>query len=80
MRCKAVNGLGRIPKTGASAKQGFKGYPLYPYLAFRRLARNLNSADPEDVNRFLADHTDMPLADRLRRSWLKRLAAQGHWE
>ena len=62
-----------------SLAQGLKHYPLYPYLLFQRLARNLKSADPKDVRRFLTDHADTPLADRLRRSWLKRLAAQGRW-
>lgn len=60
--------------------QGLKDYPLYPYLLFQRLARNLNGADPEDIGAFLTDHADTPLADRLRRSWLKRLATQRRWQ
>lgn len=60
--------------------QGLKDYSLYPYLRFRRLASGLHSATPEEILGFLTAHADTPLADRLRRSWLKRLAAQGRWE
>jgi soluble lytic murein transglycosylase len=55
-------------------------YPLVPYLYFRALVADLDAASPEAVERFLASYPDSPLAERLRGSWLTRLAQAGDWE
>ena len=55
-------------------------YPLYPYLRYAQLVLRLDSADPESIDRFLAELGDTPLAGRLRRAWLKHLAKAGRWE
>lgn len=57
-----------------------KDYPLYPYLRYARLAPNLGSADPADVDRFLSEYGDTYLAGRLRRAWLEQLAKRGRWK
>jgi soluble lytic murein transglycosylase len=55
-------------------------YPLYPYLRYAQLARDLGSADAESIAEFLTDFVDTPQAGRLRRAWLKQLAKAGRWE
>ena len=40
----------------------------------------IDKADPADVRAFLAAHADGPLADPLRRDWLKALANAGDWD
>ncbi|MEA3275727.1 MAG: transglycosylase SLT domain-containing protein [Pseudomonadota bacterium] len=57
-----------------------RDYPLYPYLHYRQLARNLDQATDRGVERFLEDYRDTPLARRLRRAWLERLAKQQRWQ
>jgi len=54
-------------------------YPLYPYLRFAALKRDLGQAASKEVERFLEEHGDTPLAERLRRVWLKRLAGDAAW-
>ena len=39
-----------------------------------------SGADPAEVNAFLARYADGPLADALRREWLKALGASGAWD
>jgi soluble lytic murein transglycosylase len=57
-----------------------RDYPLYPYLRFEALRRRLGAASDEEVRRFLQAHGDTPLAGRVRRARLERLAEQGRWE
>ena len=55
-------------------------YPLYPYLRYARLLRDLGRVDPGAVDQFLVEFGDTSLAERLRRAYLKRLAKDGRWE
>jgi soluble lytic murein transglycosylase len=68
-----LGGLDRIATT-------LKGYPLYPYLLYERLSADLGKADPDAIEGFLSEHADTPLAGRLRRAWLGRLAEAGRWK
>jgi hypothetical protein len=61
-------------------RDGLRDYPLYPYLEFADLSRRLGSAGSDEIQSFLERHADTPLAWRLRRTWLKRLARRGQWE
>jgi soluble lytic murein transglycosylase len=56
-----------------------RDYPLSPYLRFEDLMGRLAGAEPDEVRGFLRDHGDTPLADRLRRAWLQKLADQDRW-
>jgi soluble lytic murein transglycosylase len=56
-----------------------RDYPLYPYLRFEALKRRLDQASDGEVRDFLHDHADTPLAGRIRRAWLARLADRGRW-
>jgi len=67
-----LEGLDRIAAT-------LKGYPLYPYLRYERLSADLGKANPDAIEGFLSEHADTPLAGRLRRAWLGRLAEAGRW-
>jgi soluble lytic murein transglycosylase len=71
-------------KTGDIARferlaEGLQDYPLYPYLLFQRLKRNLDRASSNAVEAFLEAYEDTPLAGRIRSAWLDRLAARERW-
>ena len=52
-------------------------YPLYPYLRFAELKRQLKHATNEDVLGFLRTYHDTPLADKLYTLWMNSLARHG---
>ena len=56
-----------------------RDYPLYPYLRFAELTRDLDRASDEAIESFLAEYPDTPLAERLRAAYLKRLARAERW-
>jgi soluble lytic murein transglycosylase len=58
---------------------GLTGYPLYPYLRYDELSRAPAGPTDAEVRQFLADYPDSHLADRLRATWLTRLAREGRW-
>ena len=58
---------------------GLTGYPLYPYLRYDELSRAPAGPTDAEVRQFLADYPDSYLADRLRATWLKRLATEERW-
>lgn len=61
-------------------RDGLRDYPLLPYLEFADLSRRLGSADDQEIEAFLETNADTPLAWRLRRAWLERLARHGRWQ
>lgn len=54
-------------------------YPLYPYLKFDEIKRNLGQYNYKDVQRFLQNNPGTPLATRLQYLWLKSLARKHQW-
>ena len=56
------------------------GHVLEAYPAYWLLAGNVERSDPREVQAFLARYPDTPLAESLRREWLKALGASGSWE
>ena len=58
----------------------FAGHPLEAYPAFWLLSGQLPRADPAEVRAFFKRYPDSPLAETLRREWLKSLAASGAWD
>ncbi|MFD2112862.1 transglycosylase SLT domain-containing protein [Thiorhodococcus fuscus] len=56
-----------------------KTYPLYPYLRFAELTRDLDGASDADIESFLEAYPDTQLAERLRRAYLARLAKADRW-
>jgi soluble lytic murein transglycosylase len=61
-------------------KSTLQDYPLYPYLEYAELKRNLHSAQDSEVRRFLEQYPDLPVTGSLRDTWLKQLARQGRWK
>ncbi|MBK1724868.1 transglycosylase SLT domain-containing protein [Thiocystis violacea] len=59
--------------------QGLQDYPLYPYLRFAQLTRDLDATADADIEAFLDDDPDAQLVTRLRRAYLRRLADAGRW-
>jgi soluble lytic murein transglycosylase len=61
-------------------KDELTDYPLYPYLEFADITRRLGSAGSGEIETFIENYSDTPLAWRLRQTWLKLLARRGNWE
>ncbi|PVZ20349.1 MULTISPECIES: transglycosylase SLT domain-containing protein [unclassified Pseudomonas] len=61
------------------SKVALADYPLEPYLAFDELSARLPSASNEEVERFLAEHGDLPQANWMKLRWLRQLSDRGDW-
>ena len=57
-----------------------RGHPLEAYANFWILSGSVERADPAEVRAFLTRFADTPLADLLRREWLRALGAGASWE
>jgi len=67
-------------KALADLRTRFAGHTLEPYPQYWLLVGQISRADPAEVRAFLKRYPDGPLAETLRREWLKSLAAQGAWD
>jgi len=56
------------------------GHPLESYPAFWQLSATLDRVPAADVQAFLSRYPDGPLAEALRREWLKSLGASAQWD
>ncbi len=63
-----------------AARSRSAGHVLEAYPAYWLLLATLDKAAPEEVRAFLAKHGDGPLADMLRREWLRSLGAAQRWD
>jgi len=61
-------------------KPRFAGHVLEAYPAYWLLAGTLDRAEPRDVQAFLEKYSATPLAESLRREWLRALGAAGSWD
>ncbi|AVO51527.1 transglycosylase SLT domain-containing protein [Ectopseudomonas mendocina] len=57
-----------------------RDYPLTPYLAYDELTNRLRSASNAEVEKFLAEHGDLPQANWMKLRWLRALAERGDWK
>lgn len=57
-----------------------KTYPLYPYLEYAETLRYISQYDNKDIQAFITQHQDSPLAERLHRHWLQTLARHKKWK
>ncbi|HEX4858992.1 MAG TPA: transglycosylase SLT domain-containing protein [Usitatibacteraceae bacterium] len=70
----------------ATAREAFRGrdHPLGHYAEYwwltNALAQSPAAVEAASIQKFLADHAASPLADALRREWLKSLGKQDRWE
>ncbi len=60
--------------------KGLTDYPLYPYLEYWYINRNLNKTSAEKINSFIERHSDLPSTARLKNNWLKKQAKLGEWQ
>ena len=58
----------------------FAGTPLAAYPSYWLLDGNIQDAAPEAIRAFLAKYPTGPLAESLRRDWLKALGAAASWD
>jgi soluble lytic murein transglycosylase len=63
-----------------SARKRFAGHLLEAYPSYWLLTATLDKVDPAQVQEFLARYSDSPLAESLRRDWLKSLGTAGQWD
>ncbi|MEM9303557.1 MAG: transglycosylase SLT domain-containing protein [Pseudomonadota bacterium] len=68
-----------VPGALTAAGVALKDYPLYPYLVYEDLRRRLDTANADEVERFLVLFADLPLAAQLRDRWLRQLGRQRDW-
>lgn len=54
-------------------------YPLYPYLKYEELIQNLDENSEPLIQEFLKKYKNTPVAEQLRRVWLKKLSNQQDW-
>ncbi|MFI8744160.1 transglycosylase SLT domain-containing protein [Pseudomonas sp. NPDC077186] len=57
-----------------------RDYPLTPYLAYDELTHRLKSASNAEIEKFLAEHGDLPQASWMKLRWLRWLAERGDWQ
>ncbi len=63
-----------------SLRDRLKRYPLYSYLEFGALRKNLAGEAPERIEAFVTKYADQPIADRLYVAWLQQLVDNGDWK
>ncbi len=67
-------------KTFGKIANQLKDYPLYSYLRYEYLRKQLWKAKDKEMIDFFNRHGDLPMANSLRKSWLKLLVRRGHWQ
>ncbi len=60
-------------------RQQLIDYPLYPYLTYWQLRKQLNEQPPATIEAFLSEHQQLPITRLLRNKWLRRLAKEKRW-
>ena len=55
-------------------------YPLYPYLVYAELATGISLSKRSKIEKFLAEYDGLPVASRLRNSWLEYLRKRDRWQ
>ncbi len=54
-------------------------YPLYPYLEYAYISRNIGLSNQRAIDNFLRDHGDVSVAKTLRKRWLQVLYKRQRW-
>ena len=57
-----------------------KEYPLYPYLVFLDIKKNIGLDREKEILSFINEYSSSPLSEQLMQSWLNYLAGQNQWE
>lgn len=56
-----------------------RSYPLEPYLAYDELTARLKQASNAEIEKFLAEHGDLPQVGWMKLRWLRWLTERGEW-
>lgn len=62
------------------ATEALRDYPLYPYLKYQEYRRYISSVSKEELEDYLEEFGDSPMAGWLKRRWINNLAQQKQWE
>ena len=54
-------------------------YPLYPYLEYKWLKKNIRKAAPAEVAKYIDTYAGSPTASRLQAKWLRQLYTNKKW-
>jgi len=57
-----------------------KTYPLYPYLQYARISRNITLSSQDAIDYFFRNFKDVPAAKTLRKRWLQLLYKKRRWQ
>ncbi|MES2818485.1 MAG: transglycosylase SLT domain-containing protein [Pseudomonadota bacterium] len=60
--------------------EALRDYPLEPHLAYDELTARLKSASTAEIEKFLAEHGDLPQASWMKLRWLRWTAERGEWQ
>ena len=60
--------------------KALRSYPLYPYLVYNDLWERLDDNPVGEIEDFLREYADTPLANRLEREWLATLYRKRKWQ
>jgi soluble lytic murein transglycosylase len=55
------------------------GYPLYPYLEYTDKIYRISRQSEANIQSFISQYADTPLANQLLQNWLYTLAKRGEW-
>ena len=61
-------------------KRQLKDYPLYPYLEYHHIRKNLSKLKDSKIESFMDENNGTSLENRLRFTWLRHLANRGRWD
>lgn len=61
-------------------EERIQDYPLASYLRYYYLRKHLGKTSQQEIDEYLAAHTDSPMTDKLRYAWLRHLARAGKWD
>lgn len=62
------------------AKQELGSHQLLPYIDYYYLKRNFDNVDKKLVENYISRYPHSPMANRLRTTWLKKLAKEQRWD
>lgn len=55
-------------------------YPLYHYLKYQRMRKQLGRIDDAEIQNFLVENSGSPIANKLRHAWLRKLVRRQQWQ
>jgi soluble lytic murein transglycosylase len=75
----ALTQVERGPPLTPQARRSLIDHPLFPYIEYAELRRDLRQARTNDVEAVLERHRELPFAGALRNEWLGELARRADW-